>query len=190
MTPDERKIKIADLRKYHAPSLLRLLGNNSWYFTAKCPHIPEGKDDKHIGLFESEVSVGDDVYIEFVNMDYIPLDQSRTIYKWVHDKDVKQKHCMKKGQYMIPVSELRVVMTDFHDNKETVSQELSYTEQSVDQQVYVTKTFKSSDDNIIEATWKNGIPNSIVVRPPKGDAYMVQEPLITHIINVFINKKS
>lgn len=106
MKPEDRKIAIANLRAYHAS---KVTFATDTYFTAKYPHIPDGKDYKHIGLYESEAGKGDDVYIELVTMDYTPLDSSRILYKWVHNPNYKKDYEVKKEQYMVPVSELKVV---------------------------------------------------------------------------------
>ena len=108
MTTEERKEKIAGLRKHHEATF-RAWGVPKAYFCAKTAHIPHGRDGKVIGLFSSELSHGDPVYIEFVDMDYNIVDASRMLYKFPYTPDFATKYEIKKNQYLIPVEELKVV---------------------------------------------------------------------------------
>lgn len=108
MDKEVRKEKIAELRKYHEAYLNTL---PSAYFACKHAHYPDQGEEKVIGLFESEVSKGDDIFIEFTNMDYVPADSSRRLYVWKHNPEYKSiyKFNDKTKQYLVPTSELHVV---------------------------------------------------------------------------------
>lgn len=116
MNKEERKEKIAELRKYHEGILGTI---KDAYFACKHAHYPDDMpDEKCIGLFASEIGKGDDVYLEFVTMDYTPSDSTRRLYVWRHQSDyvTRYKQNKKTGQYLIPVAELHVVST-IHDNR-------------------------------------------------------------------------
>ncbi len=110
MDKEERKKLIADLRVYHEP-VFKGLGVPAAYFCCKHAHYHDGGNDKVIGLFDSEVSKGDAVFIEFTSMDYKPSDASRRLYKWEHNPNWKDayKRNEKTSQWLIPTSELHVV---------------------------------------------------------------------------------
>ena len=111
----ERQNLIAELRKHHEATFTALHIPHA-YFAAKYPHVPEGMDEKHIGLYPSECSKGDNIYVECVDMKYKPLDTNRRLYMWKHNPDFATMYKMKKEQYLIPVSELNIV-NPIHDNR-------------------------------------------------------------------------
>ncbi len=186
MTTEDRKAKITELRAYHAGNVVLPA---TCYFTAKYPHTPEGKDEKCIGLYESEISKGDDIYLELVNMDYTPLDSSRTLYKWEHEKGWSHKYTIKKEQYMIPVSELKVVTSE-KSGPLYVAGIDPYKIESEETAVYVTKHYIGADGKSkIDAVWKNGKPHEITLMNPGDKGYVVYAEFINHILNIFNNHK-
>lgn len=83
---------------------------------------------------------------------------------------------------MIPVSELRVVGTPIY-----IAGTDPYVKEGEDvKEVYITKHFKTKNGGKIEAVWKNGIPNKIIIQEKNTDQpLLIQEPIIEHILNIF-----
>lgn len=181
MDAGERKIKIAELRKHHEATF-KALGVPGAYFAAKHAHVPEHMDYKHIGLYESEAGKGDNVYIEFVAMDYTPSDSRRLLYMWEHDSNYKTKYTVKKEQYMIPVSALKVVAVV--DSPETKGVE-EYTLTKQETEGYTTKHFETPNKQKVAATWKNGVPYQIAIYEADKEGVVVRQEIINHILKIF-----
>lgn len=178
MNPEERKAKIEVLRKHHSAFLDTL---KHPYFTAKYPHTPEGKDGKHIGFYESELSKGDSVYIELCTTEYEPYDRQRTLYVLNHDADFKTKYTVKKDQYMIPVTELRLELMQIVGK---VSTDL-YTLETTETDTYVTKHYTEPDGSKHELTTKNGLTHEYVFKSKFGDGFQLKGYQLTQTIQFF-----
>lgn len=156
MEKSERQILIAELRKQHETTFATL-GIPLAYFAAKYPHVPEGMDEKHIGLYPSECSKGDNIYIECVDMKYKPLDAGRRLYMWKHNPDYATMYKMKKEQYLIPVSELNVV-NPMHDNRIESKEESEavrrYTKTESVEVSYREETFVGLSGARVKLTWR------------------------------------
>lgn len=109
MEKEERKGRIAKLRKWHEGTF-ELLGNPNSYYCCKVAHYAkEGDVEKVVGLFASECQKGDNVYVEFCTHDYTPIDPSRRLYVWEHDAAKLETYEVKKNQFLVPVSDLKPV---------------------------------------------------------------------------------
>ena len=179
MSSEERKEKVAELRKYHEPTF-KDLGINNAYFVSKYPHIPEGEDSKFIGFYESECSKGDDIYIECCDMLYRPLDQSRMLYVWKHNPNYASIYKVKKEQYLIPVSELHVVSPVRINLKEVIDNYSVNTsppkapifiKKEEIETIYKEEIFESEDGSKHTIKFKNGIPNVYTFMPAKGSLH-------------------
>ena len=77
MTPTERKEKVKELKKEHEkffkayPDAL---------YIPKMAYRPPGKDELHVSFFPSEFEKEQDVYTEFVSINYDTEDPKRTLY--------------------------------------------------------------------------------------------------------------
>lgn len=177
MTPEERKIKIAELRKLHEPTFLQL-GIPGSYFACKFPHTPEGMEGKFVGFYQSEVSKGDDIYLECVTMDYKPLDASRRLYVWRHNPQYRNLYEVKKEQYLIPVSELHVV-TSIYDNcmgedykapyfgETGVRHTPAFEKKETSERHYKEEVYESADGSKHRIEFKNGLPSEYQFTPNK-----------------------
>lgn len=111
MEKEERKGRIAKLRKWHEGTF-ELLGNPNSYYCCKVAHYAkDGDTEKVVGLFASECQKGDNVYVEFCTHDYTPIDPSRRLYVWEHDATKLSTYEIKKNQFLVPVSDLKPVVT-------------------------------------------------------------------------------
>ena len=75
---DNRKEKVAELRKFQQP-VFDALGISDAYYSPKLSYIPKGQNEKHVGFYESELKRGD-IYLEFVDASLTPEDQNRHLY--------------------------------------------------------------------------------------------------------------
>jgi len=160
MDSNERKTKIGDLRKFHEGTFAELNLVNP-YFAAKHAHTLPGSTDqsKYIGLYESEVSKGDDVYLEFVNMDYSVVSAERALYKWERKSNYKELYQVKKDQFMIPVMELKMVKTYPATTEASVHVEFSYKKIETEINVYRTEHYLDKEGTKHSITFKNDIPD-------------------------------
>lgn len=113
--PEDKREKLKKLREYHQPTLNEL-GIPDAEFIPKMAYRPYGKTEKHIAFFASEISKGEDIYVEFTSKDLVPEDPERRLYKWrfnPHFEEEYEKtepnpttgHC----RYLVPVEELTIV---------------------------------------------------------------------------------
>ncbi|HEY9658683.1 MAG TPA: hypothetical protein V6C65_09545 [Allocoleopsis sp.] len=110
--PEDKREQLKKLREYHQPTL-NYLGVPEAAFVPKMAYRPYGKDEIHIAFFESEISKGHDVFVEFASKDNIPEDPERTLWKWRFNPDFKTAYSQtepnaKTGhvRYLVPVKEL------------------------------------------------------------------------------------
>lgn len=113
MTPEERKQKVSELRKEHQDYFEHSQIPDA-LFIPKMAYRPQGKDELHISFFESELEKGQDIYTEFVSIDYDSEDPKRTLYLYRHNPFWKEEYeivTSKSGfeRYIIPVSELKQI---------------------------------------------------------------------------------
>lgn len=159
MDSNERKTKIADLRKFHEGTFAELNLVNP-YFAAKYAHALPGSGDlsKFIGLYESEVSKGDDVYLEFVNMDYSVVSAERALYKWERKPNYKELYEVKKDQFMIPVMELKMIKTYPATVEANSHFEPPYKKTETETSVYISETYLDKNGTKHYITFKDDIP--------------------------------
>lgn len=111
ITPEERKQKIAELRKKHQP-VFDSLGEPDALFYPKLAYRPEGKDDPHMAFFVSELRRGMDIYTEFVGAKCDSEDPDRTLWKWNYNphwqEEYENTEMSDNGavRYLVPVAEL------------------------------------------------------------------------------------
>lgn len=108
---EERKAKVAELRKEHQP-VFEALGEPDALFYPKLAYRPEGKDDPHMAFFVSELRRGVDIYTEFVGSNCDSEDPDRTLWKWNYNPHWEEEYDNTEGldngplRYLVPVSEL------------------------------------------------------------------------------------
>ncbi len=113
MTPAQRKIKVANLREEHQ----KYFDSNSItdaIYIPKMAYRPPGKDELHVSFFPSEFEKEQDIYTEFVSIEYDTEDPKRTLYllhKNLHWKEEYELITSNSGfeRHIVPVSELNVI---------------------------------------------------------------------------------
>lgn len=113
MTPDERKQKVNLLREEHQ-DYFNTLEDPDVLFIPKMAYRPSGKDEVCIGFFPSELQKEQDIYTEFVSIDYESEDTMRTLYLLKYNPFWREEYELSKSKsgyerYFIPVSELKVI---------------------------------------------------------------------------------
>jgi len=113
LTPQERKQKVAALREEHEDYFQTMGIINSLYIP-KMAYRQSGKDDLHISFFPSEFEKGEDIYTEFVSIDYDTEDPKRTLYLHKHNPHWKDEYELIQSsagfiRHIIPVNELKVI---------------------------------------------------------------------------------
>ena len=113
LTPEQRKVKVAKLKEEHE-DYFQTEGKTNALYIPKMAYRPTGKDDLHVSFFPSELEKNEDIYTEFVSIDYESEDPKRTLYlvKYnPHWKDEYEMITSSSGfqRHIIPVSELKVI---------------------------------------------------------------------------------
>jgi hypothetical protein len=99
-------------------------------FIIKTAYFVKGKAERQFQLFESEITKGTDIYIEFYDnvkdekdnvTDIVPFNSDRQLFKYKSNPYYGEEYEMKEGMnykgepyklYTIPVTELRAVLKD------------------------------------------------------------------------------
>ena len=113
LTPDQRKKKVAKLREEHQ-DYFQTEGKKDALYIPKMAYRPSGKDELHVSFFPSELEKGEDIYTEFVSIDYDSEDPKRTLYLHKYNPHWKEEYELITSssgfvRHIIPVSELKVI---------------------------------------------------------------------------------
>lgn len=113
LTPDQRKKKVAKLREEHE-DYFQTEGKINALYIPKMAYRPSGKDELHVSFFPSELEKGEDIYTEFVSIDYDSEDPKRTLYLHKYNTDWKNEYELITSssgfvRHIIPVSKLKVI---------------------------------------------------------------------------------
>jgi len=123
MTPSERKKKVSELREEHE-NYFQKSGNVNALYIPKMAYRPNGKDDLYVSFFPSELEKAEDIYTEFVSIDYVSEDPKRTLYLHKHNPHFKEEYELITSnsgfeRHLVPVSELIVVNDITNRNEES-----------------------------------------------------------------------
>ena len=90
MTSAERKAKVAKLKEEHQD----YFDKNSLdpLYIPKMAYRPAGKDELYVSFFPSELEKGQDIYTEFVSINYDSEDPKRTLYLHRYNAHWKQEY--------------------------------------------------------------------------------------------------
>lgn len=106
------------------------LGLTDPFFIIKTAFFQKGKFGRHIQLFESEISKGEDIYIEFYDnvndangnlVDVTPFNEDRQLFKYKANPFYAEEYDTKEGTnfkgepysiFTVPTSELAAVLKD------------------------------------------------------------------------------
>lgn len=132
--PEDKRENLKKLREYHQP-VLDKLGLSDAFFIGKLAYQPHGKTELYNAFFQSEISKGQDVFIEFADQNNLPqreagllgkvevLDE-RALYRWKFNPHFEEEYektpPSSSGvvRYLIPISELVKVEAPAEDSLE------------------------------------------------------------------------
>jgi hypothetical protein len=117
-TTDKRE-KLKQIKAFHQATL-DALNISSVPVISKMAFQPSGLMEKHVGFFESEVSKGDDIYLEFGSKDLspeqVPGFPLRSLLKWRYNPNFREEYPTSDPdpitghkRYFVPISELILV---------------------------------------------------------------------------------
>lgn len=113
MTPQERKAKVEELSKEHK-DYWHANGLDNPAYIPKMAYRPGGKDELHVSFFPSELENNQDIYTEFVSIDYESEDPKRTLYLLKYNPHWKEEYELITSnsgfqRHIVPVAELKVI---------------------------------------------------------------------------------
>jgi len=112
--PEDKREKLKKLREFHQATFIEA-GVPDATFIPKMAYRPYGKTELHIGFFLSEISKGDDIYIEFTSKELVPEDPDRKLYRWRFNPHFEEEYqhtettSPGKHRYLIPIDELVLI---------------------------------------------------------------------------------
>lgn len=116
--PEDKREKLRLLREFHKTTF-DALGVHEPLFIPKLAYKPPGWAEKAIAFFASEIGRGMDIYVEFTESDYSPMDPDRRLYKWRYNPNYKEEYEIQETntsiRYFIPVSELLLIKSNSAD---------------------------------------------------------------------------
>ena len=109
----ERKKRVSDLRQLHE-NYFQTEGKINALYIPKMAYRPSGKDELHVSFFPSELEKEEDIYTEFVSIDYVSEDPKRSLYLLHYNPHWKSEYELITSnsgfqRHLIPVSELKVI---------------------------------------------------------------------------------
>ena len=114
-SPEDKKENLKKIKEFHKGTLTEL-GVIDYSLLPKLAYKPSDKTELHVSFFYSEISKGQDVYLEFTDRNNVPEDPDRTLYLWKfnpHFEEEYEKTDPTPGtghvRYLVPVDELKVI---------------------------------------------------------------------------------
>ena len=125
ITTAERKQRVSTLKEEHE-DYFQTEGKLKALYIPKMAYRPSGKDELHVSFFPSEMEKEEDIYTEFVSIDYVSEDPKRTLYLLPYNPHWKSEYELITSnsgfqRHMIPVSELKVINDVTDRNKDKLS---------------------------------------------------------------------
>lgn len=114
-SPEDKKENLKKIKEFHKVTMEKL-GVSDYSLIPKLAYRPSGKTELYVSFFYSEISKGQDVYLEFTDRNNVPEDPERTLYLWKfnpHFEEEYEKTEPTEGtghiRYLVPVEELKVI---------------------------------------------------------------------------------
>ncbi len=113
ITPDQRKTKVNALREEHE-DYFQTNGIINALYIPKMAYRPTGKDELYVSFFPSEFEKEEDIYTEFVSINYDIEDPKRTLYLHKHNPHWKDEYELIESstgfiRHLVPANELKVI---------------------------------------------------------------------------------
>ena len=114
-SPEDKKENLRKLKEFHKSTLIEL-GVSDYSLIPKLAYRPSGKTELHVSFFYSEISKGQDVYLEFTDRNNLPEDPDRTLYLWKFNPHFEEEYektepTLGTGhvRYLVPTDEFKVI---------------------------------------------------------------------------------
>jgi len=114
-SPEDKKENLRKLKEFHKSTLIEL-GVSDYSLIPKLAYRPSGKTELHVSFFYSEISKGQDVYLEFTDRNNVPEDPDRTLYLWKFNPHFEEEYektepTLGTGhvRYLVPTDEFKVI---------------------------------------------------------------------------------
>ena len=113
----DRSTALTTLKKRHV-NIFRKLGVDQPYFSVKLPYARKGKSECVVSFFPSELTAGDDIYIELTDGDYNPIYTEPVLYRLRYNPFFKTEYEMvppdptkakSYERYLVNFAELELV---------------------------------------------------------------------------------
>lgn len=111
----DKKENLKLIKDFHNKAMLEH-GDADSIIIPKMAYRPTGKTEVHISFFHSEISRGQDLFIEFTNRDNVPEDMERALYLWRFNPHFDEEYEKTEPaavtghiRYLVPVDELKLI---------------------------------------------------------------------------------
>jgi hypothetical protein len=134
------------LREFHQPTFENLGIVNPTLYGKMFYFAKGGTAEKYVSLFFSEISKGNDIYLESTNRDLVPEDVERTLYLWRFNPHFQEEYEMTEPEltsntrFLIPISELKVIKKYTAEEVEG-SKEPKIIETDIEKEIIENKVF-------------------------------------------------
>jgi hypothetical protein len=115
-SPEDKKENLKKFKEFHKNTMTELEVSD-YSLIPKLAYRPSGKNELHVSFFYSEISKGQDIYLEFTDRNNVPEDPDRTLYLWrfnPHFEEEYEKTDPTAGtghiRYLVPVDEFKIIM--------------------------------------------------------------------------------
>ena len=113
MTPAERKTKVEELLQEHM-DYFNINSIDNPAYIPKMAYRPSGKDGLHVSFFPSELENNQDIYTEFVSIEYETEDPKRTLYLLKYNPHWKEEYELITSnsgfqRHIVPCDELKPI---------------------------------------------------------------------------------
>lgn len=110
---EDKKANLKKLREFHTATINEL-GVSHFFLLGKMSYLDKGK--KVISFFHSEISKGQDIFVEFTNRYNVPEFPDRTLYRWRFNPHFEEEYEKTDPhpvtghiRYLVPTEELTYV---------------------------------------------------------------------------------
>jgi hypothetical protein len=135
------------LREFHQPTFEKMgLVNPTLYGKLVYHH----KSELYTSFFHSEISRGNDIFIEATNRDFVPEKEDRALYMWKFNPHFDEEYektveiDATKIRYLIPLSELIVIKRYTQEDKTPLKKEEVIIETDAEKEIIENKDFDFS----------------------------------------------
>ena len=150
LTTTDKRENGKKLREFHQPTFEKMgLVNPTLY--GKLVYQPSGKSELYTSFFHSEISRGNDIFIEATTRDIVPEAEDRALYMWKFNPHFGEEYERtqdadpSKVRYLIPISELIVIKRYNQEDNSTVKKQEVIIETDAEKEIIENSGFDLSN---------------------------------------------